>query len=209
MWQPLLIAFTTLFSIVDPVASIPTFLAMTHGYGPARRRQIAMKAVLVATIVLVLCALGGHAIFSFFGITMPAFKLAGGLLLFVVSFEMLHGQSSGVRQTQEEQKESGTKSELAVFPLAIPLLAGPGAIASVFILMDRASDWTAQLSVFGGIFLTMGAALAILSFAPQVIPYLGQIGINVMTRVMGLLLAAISMQFVIDAFREAFPRLMN
>lgn len=209
MWQPLLIAFTTLFSIVDPVASIPTFLAMTHGYGPQRRRQIARKAVLIATIVLVLCALGGHAIFSFFGITMPAFRLAGGLLLFVVSFEMLHGQSSGVRQTQEEQKESETKNELAVFPLAIPLLAGPGAIASVFILMDRAGDWAGQLSVFGGIFLTMGTALFTLSFAPQVIPYLGQIGINVMTRVMGLLLAAISMQFVIDAFREAFPRLMN
>lgn len=209
MLSTLLIAFTTLFTIVDPIASVPTFLAMTHGESLSRRRQTALKAVLIASVLLLLCGLGGHAIFEFFGITMPAFKLAGGLLLFVVSFQMLHAQHSRVRQTEEEEKEGATRQDVAVFPLAIPLLAGPGAIASVFILMERARDWQDILFVYSAIVLTMLLSFVILAFAPRVSPYLGTIGMNVLTRVMGLILAAISMQFVIDALLEAFPVLVG
>ncbi len=209
MLSTFLIAFSTLFTIVDPIASVPPFLAMTHGDTLARRRRIARKAVLIATVLLLLCGVGGHAIFEFFGITMPAFKLAGGLLLFVVSFQMLHAQHSRVRQTEEEQKESESREDVAVFPLAIPLLAGPGAMASVFILMERAKNWVDVGFVYLGIVLTMVLSLVILSFAPRVSPYLGTIGMNVMTRVMGLILAAISMQFVIDALLEAFPILLG
>lgn len=200
-----LIAFTTLFTIVDPIASVPPFLAMTNGESLHRRRQTAGKAVLIATVLLILCGLGGHAIFEFFGITLPAFKLAGGVLLFVVAFQMLHAQHSRVRQTEEEQHEGEIRDDIAVFPLAIPLLAGPGAIASVFILMERAKNWADIGFVYLAILLTMLASFIILAFAPRLSPYLGTIGMNVMTRVMGLILAAISMQFVIDAIHEAFP----
>lgn len=205
MFATLLIAFTTLFTIVDPVASVPSFLAMTQGESLSRRRRTARKAVLIASVLLLLCGFGGHAIFEFFGITMPAFKLAGGLLLFVVSFQMLHAQHSRIRQTEEEEKEGVERDDVAVFPLAIPLLAGPGAIASVFILMERAQVVEDIISVYVAILLTMAASFIILAFAPRVSPYLGTIGMNVMTRVMGLILAAISMQFVIDGLLQAFP----
>lgn len=209
MISTLLIAFTTLFTIVDPIASVPSFLSMTHGDSLRRRRQTARKAVIIATLLLLACGLGGHTIFEFFGITMPAFKLAGGLLLFVVSFQMLHAQHSRVRQTEEEEKEGVEREDVAVFPLAIPLLAGPGAIASVFILMERAKNWADLMSVYAAILITMGLSFVILAFAPRLSPYFGTIGMNVMTRVMGLILAAISMQFVIDGLIEAFPILVS
>lgn len=203
------IAFSTLFAIIDPIACIGPFLAITDGNQAHRRPQIARKASLVAAIILVICGLGGNYIFKFFGITIPALKLAGGLLLFVVSFEMLHAQQSRVRQTQEEQDEGVAREDVAVFPLAIPLLAGPGAIASVFILMERAHNWIEITMVYLSIIASMLGSYLTLYFAPRLSHFLGAIGINVLTRVMGLVLAAISMQFVIDALREAFPHLMG
>jgi multiple antibiotic resistance protein len=204
MLSLLLIAFPTLFAIVDPLACIGPFLAMTDGQHQRDRTKIALKAVTIATGILFVCAFGGNAVFKFFGITLPALKLAGGLLLFVVAFQMLHAQKSRSRETPQESAEAAVREDVATFPLAIPLLAGPGSIISVFILMEKAHDLEQVAAVYLSIVAVMASAFVILYFAQHLGKYLGAIGINLLTRTMGLVLAAISVQFIIDAIRQAF-----
>ncbi len=183
------------------------FLAMTAEEGAARRRKTALRATIVAGGILLAGAGAGHFIFSFYGITIPALKIAGGILLFFVAFDMLHARPSRSKATKEEQDEGSQKEDVAVFPLGIPLLAGPGSLVSVLMLADQANSAWKLVSLYLAIVVTAAVIFLTLSQAPRLFSLLGQIGINVLSRLMGLILAAIAIQFTIDGLLMALPGL--
>lgn len=203
----LFVAFSTLLTIVNPVGALGPFLAMTVGESVERRRQIAWRASLVSGGILAGCALAGAFIFRFYGITLPALKVAGGVLLFFVAFDMINARQSRTKQTAEEQSEGTMKEDIAVFPLAIPLLSGPGAIVSVFMLVDQAHTLPRQAALYAAIAITGFVVYLTLREAHRVVRVLGQIGMNVVSRLMGLVLAAIAVQFILDGVRAALPGL--
>lgn len=200
-----IVALSTLLTIVNPLGALGPFLAMTLSDDEPKRRSIALRACAVSGVVLAACALVGAFIFRFYGITLPALKITGGVLLFIVAFDMINARPSRSRQTAEEQSEGAVKEDIAVFPLAIPLLSGPGSIASVFILADKAGGWVHHIELYVAIGATLTVCYFLLSEAHRVVRVLGQIGINVLSRLMGLVLAAIAVQFVLDGVRAAFP----
>ncbi len=197
------VCFPSLFSIVDPIACVPVFLALVGGEHRASQRSIAMRASLTALIVLLLFAATGTAIFHFFGITIPAFKVAGGILLFTMALEMMRAKTSPVRNTPEETSEAQHKDDVAIVPIGIPLLSGPGAIATAMMWSARAQSMGEKAAVYASIVLVIGIALLALMFAPRVLRFFGKTGINVISRIMGLILAATAAQFVIDGVLEA------
>jgi multiple antibiotic resistance protein len=197
-----LVTFTSVLFIVDPIAVVPTYLVITQGQDAAQRRMTARRACVAATIILVTFALAGKGIFGLFGITMPAFRIAGGLILWLVAMDMLHGN----RSTQEgaaEIVEGQAKEDVAVTPLAMPMLAGPGAISTVMVLSGQARTTSQTIAVYASILLTSVVAWLTLRAGERLVARMGQTGIRVMTRIMGLLLAAIAVQFVITGVREA------
>ena len=201
-FQFALVTFTSVLFIVDPIAVVPTYLVITQGQTQAQRRLTAARACIAATILLVAFAVMGRAIFGLFGITMPAFRIAGGLILWLVAMDMLHG----ARSTQEgspEINEATVKDDVAITPLAMPMLAGPGAISTVMVLSGQARTPSQTIVVYGSILLALLTAWITLRAAERLVLRVGQTGIRVMTRLMGLLLAAIAVQFVITGVREA------
>lgn len=199
-----LLALTSVLFIVNPIAVIPTYLMITHKETSAQRAATARRACISAACILVAFALGGRQIFNLFGITIDAFRVAGGLILWVVAMDMLHG----VRRTQEstaEITEGSAKQDVALTPLAMPMLAGPGAISTVMVLSGQADSMLNKLAVFGAILVTMAVAWVVLRLGERVVLRMGETGIRVMTRIMGLLLAAIAVQFVITGARNALP----
>lgn len=203
----LVVAVSTLFTIVNPLGALGPFLAMTVGESKEKRCQTAGRASMVATGILAGCALAGAFIFSFYGITLPALKIAGGILLFFIAFDMINARPSRTKQTAEEQSEGVQKDDIAVFPLGIPLLSGPGSIVSVFMLTDQANTVARQLALYGAIVIIGLVAYVTLREAHRLVRILGQIGINVFSRLMGVVLAAIAIQFVIDGIKAALPGL--
>jgi multiple antibiotic resistance protein len=198
-----LVAFGSLFSIVDPFAAVPIFLALVGSQPRPAQSSTALRASATCFVVLTAFALGGGLIFSFFGITLPAFKITGGILLFGVGFEMMRAKRSATRGTSEEAREAETKEDVGVMPLGLPLLSGPGAIATVIVLVGKSSDIEQRVCLFVAI-----AAVSVISFltlrsAEFVARVLGKTGINVVERVMGLILAAVATQLVIDGVHEA------
>lgn len=191
-------SFLTLFVVVDPLGVAVIFLGLAGSRGPAERRQIALKATIVATGVLAAFALFGAALLSHLGITMDAFRVAGGLLLLKIAIDMVFAHVE--RETQEEKAESQRREDVSVFPLAIPLLAGPGALASVMIA-------SASGGIVGnGVVLTAIALIAVIAYlsllaADQLFRLLGQTGVNVVTRILGILLAALAIQYMADGAR--------
>ena len=197
-----LIPFTSILFIVDPVAVIPTYLVITQEETPAQRRRTAARACIAAALLLVVFGLAGRLIFRLFGITLPAFRIAGGLILWLVAMDMLRG----VRRTQEstpEIKEGREKEDVALTPLAMPMLAGPGAISTVMVLGGQAGAVSEHVVVYAAVVLTMFISWISLRVAERLLTTLGQTGIRVMTRIMGLLLAAVAVQFVITGVRDA------
>jgi len=197
-----LVTFTSVLFIVDPIAVIPTYLVITQGQTSEQRRATARRACVAAAVLLITFAAAGRGIFSLFGITMPAFRIAGGLILWVVAMDMLHG----TRSTQEgtaEISEGRAKEDVALTPLAMPMLAGPGAISTVMVLSGQARETPQLIAVYGSIVLTIVISWLTLRVGERLVMRMGQTGIRVMTRIMGLLLAAIAVQFVITGVREA------
>jgi multiple antibiotic resistance protein len=197
-----LVTFTSVLFIVDPIAVVPTYLVITQGQSAEQRRITARRACVAATILLVTFAAVGRGIFGLFGITMPAFRIAGGLILWLVAMDMLHGN----RSTQEgtaEIAEATYKEDVALTPLAMPMLAGPGAISTVMVLSGQAQTPPQAIAVYSSILLTAFICWLTLRAAEPLVQRMGQTGIRVMTRIMGLLLAAIAVQFVITGVREA------
>ena len=197
-----LVTFASVLFIVDPIAVVPTYLVITQGQSPEQRKITARRACVAAGLILVIFALAGGRIFGLFGITMPAFRIAGGLILWLVAMDMLHGN----RSTQEgvaEITEGQAKEDVAVTPLAMPMLAGPGAISTVMVLSGQARTTSQTVTVYVSIALTLLISWITLRLAERLVKRMGQTGIRVMTRIMGLLLAAIAVQFVITGVREA------
>lgn len=197
-----LVTLTSVLFIVDPIAVIPTYLVITQRETSAQRAVTARRACISAALILIAFALGGTAIFKLFGITIDAFRIAGGLILWVVAMDMLHGQ----RRTQEGQSEiieGQEKEDVALTPLAMPMLAGPGAISTIMVLAGQATSMPEKIAVHGSIVVTMLISWVVLRVGERVVIRMGQTGIRVMTRIMGLLLAAIAVQFVITGVRDA------
>ena len=193
-------AFVTLFVVVDPIGVAPIFAALTARDAPAERRRQAHHGVLLAAAVLLVFALGGEFVLALLGISLPAFRIAGGLLLLLLAIDMVMARQSGLRATTpDEEAEGARKSDIAVFPLAIPLIAGPGALTSVMLLMGSASgDLIAQMTVIAVLLVVLAISWVCLLLALKLVRHLGVTGINVITRVLGLLVAALAMQFMID-----------
>jgi multiple antibiotic resistance protein len=191
----LITAFVTMFVVIDPIGLAPLFVALTQGLSDKARRRIALRATLVATGVLLAFAAFGEALLAFVGISMPAFRVAGGVLLFLTALDMLFERRTKRREDQSEEEEFIDPS---VFPLAIPLIAGPGAIASVILLMGQRPGIEGTVMVLGVTALVL-ALVMILFLAGGVIERaLGKTGITVVTRLLGMLLAALAVQFVLD-----------
>ncbi|HEY2509622.1 MAG TPA: MarC family protein [Polyangiaceae bacterium] len=204
-----LLCFGSLMSIVDPFAALPIFLALTGTQDPKQRARTALVSTATCFTILTTFALAGTFIFSFFGITIPAFKIAGGILLFGVGLEMMRGKESETRTTAEEKVEAEAKEDIAIIPMGLPLLSGPGAIATVMVLVGKASGWPQRFGVYAAIVAVSVVTFLVLRSAEIVARMLGRTGINLIGRVMGLILAATSVQFVIDGAHEAFPKLLG
>ncbi|MEO5816559.1 MAG: MarC family protein [Gemmatimonadaceae bacterium] len=187
---------------MDPIAVVPTYLVITDGQTTQERQVTARRAAIAAAIILIAFAAAGSRIFGLFGITMPAFRIAGGLILWLVAMDMLRGN----RSTQEgaaEISEGQAKDDVAVTPLAMPMLAGPGAISTIMVLSGQARGTAQTVVVYAAIVVTLFLSWITLHLAERLVKRIGQTGIRVMTRIMGLLLAAIAVQFVITGIREA------
>lgn len=197
-----LVALSSIFFIVDPIATIPAFLVMTAGDAPEKRRRMARQAAWTCFGVLSAFALAGTLIFKVFGITLPALKIAGGLLLFFVAMEMLEARRSGTQEVEEERREGMEKEEIGIAPLGVPMLAGPGAISTAMVLMGQSKYWWQTLPVFVAIAVTALASYWILASADRVRGYLGETGIRILMRLMGLVLAAIAVQFVLNGLAD-------
>ncbi|MGH7627232.1 MAG: MarC family protein [Gemmatimonadaceae bacterium] len=197
-----LITFTSILFIVDPVALIPTYLAITQDETPEQRRRTAMRACIAATILLVVFGIAGRLIFRVFGITLPAFRIAGGLILWFVALDMLRGNRT-TQESSEEIAEGQVKEDVAITPLAMPMLAGPGAISTVMVLAGQARTIGQHVVVYLSVVLTAFLAWLSLRAGERLVVVLGQTGIRVMTRIMGLLLAAVATQFIITGVRDA------
>lgn len=197
-----LVALSAIFFIVDPIGVVPIFLAMTAGYSKEKIRRTALRACLVAGALMLFFALFGGVIFKVFGVSLGAFRVAGGILLLITALDMLRARAPETRTTVTEEQESAQKEDVALVPLAMPLLAGPGAIAAAMVLMSRGDTWVSAAPVLLAIVLTFTATYFVLRAAGFVQRVLKQSGVAVLERVMGLILAAIAVQFIADGARE-------
>jgi multiple antibiotic resistance protein len=203
LFQFALIAFTSIFVLVDPIAAVPTFLAMTGVCDRGKRRHMAVRAAWTCFFVLLTFALAGTVIFKLFGITLAAFKIAGGLILGLIGLDMLRAQRSATKETPSETEEGAGKEDPGIIPLGIPMLAGPGSISSVMVLMSQNSDWPHAAVVVCAIAAASAISFVVLAAADRVSGYLHETGIRILTRMMGLLLLAIAVQFVLNGLKDA------
>ena len=195
-----LIPLVSILFVVDPLAAVPAFLTMTVNDPAPMRRSMALRASIASSIILVVFAVAGASIFRLFGVTLPAFRIAGGIVLGISALEMLRADRPS-RETKEEIREGVDKVDISITPMAIPLLAGPGAISTVMVLTHQSDSWIAASPVFVGILLTGLATYVLLLFSANLQRVLGRTGIHVLSRVMGLVLAAIAVQFILDGLR--------
>lgn len=196
-------SFITFFIIVDPIVNVPLFRAFLSDLDQKTRQNMVKKAVIVAAVVLVIFTLVGNTIFHFLGIEMYSFRIAGGVILFIIAIEMLLGRRPGTKSSAVEEEESMRSEDLVVTPLAVPLLTGPGAITTGIVLFNTASGITDQVILFVVIGLVYLLSYFILSRSEKVFDSLGHTGTMVIVRIMGLLLAAIAIQFMITGIEEA------
>lgn len=200
----LVLIFTSILFIVDPFAAVPTFLAMTPRDSPQQRRQLARRGALTCAITLIAFALGGSVIFKVFGITIGAFKIAGGVLIGLNALDMVQARRSQQRETPAETAEGIQKDDIGILPLGVPMLAGPGAISTVMVLALGAKTVAATVAVYVSIMLTAIITYYVLAAATLVERRLGQTGMKILTRLMGLVLCAIAIQFILDGIKLSF-----
>lgn len=193
-----ILSFTSLLAIVNPLGAVPLYVALTAPYTPGHRAATLRRAIMTAFAVLVAFALAGTWILQFFGITRQAFQIAGGILFFAIGWDMLQARRSRVKTTEDEETESAQKDDVGIIPLGLPTLAGPGAITTVIALSGQAETLVDSAFVFAAIGAVLLICWLILTAAPFVTRRMGQTGMNVMTRLMGLLVMVIGAQFVIN-----------
>jgi multiple antibiotic resistance protein len=198
----ILFAFSSLFIIVDPLATIPAFVSMTPDDSVQDRQRMARLACTVMAVVLIVFAAAGRWIFKVLSITMPAFQVAASIVLMLVALDMLRAQRSRVHETREETAEGAHKTDIAVTPLAVPMLAGPGAISTVIVLQSKAVDVWEHVALFGCIIAVSIVSYLILRLAGRGAGWLSPIALRITTRIMGLLLAAVAIQFLLKALQD-------
>ncbi len=208
-----LVSLSAVFFVVDPFAAVPMFLAMTRADSIEKRRAMALRASIATFAILAVFSIAGAAIFKTLGISMGAFKVAGGVLLVLMAIDMIRTKPSPARITQGEVDEGTQKDDIAIVPLAMPLLAGPGSIATVVVLMGRArtgqGQWWQVAAVLGAIAVTSVASYLVLRAASRIDRVLGQSGMSILSRVAGILLAAIAIQFMLDGVHDSLPALLR
>jgi multiple antibiotic resistance protein len=197
--------FVLFFVVVEPVTLVPLFAAMTEGEDEPFRRRMALKAVCIAGLVLALFAVGGAAFLKIMGISIDAFRIAGGIMLFLIALEMVFARESGTRTTSQEKDEGRRRKDVSVFPLAFPFIAGPGALAIVLLTFGAARDDLAlSAGLFGAVIAVLAITYVLMRLTPLVMRVMGVTGGNVINRLSGVVLAALAVQFVITGMTNTF-----
>lgn len=201
----LLNTFVVLFIVIDPVGLAPMFIALTQGATPAYQRKMAFSGTLLASVMLLVFYFAGDALLSALSIGIPAFRIAGGMLLFLLAIDMVFARQSGLRSTTiREQREAETKQDISVFPLAFPLIAGPGALTTVLLMSSSAKGAFAFAGTLAVLLIVLGFTLLSLLHAARILQFLGETGTNVISRLFGLILAALAVQFILDGIHSSF-----
>jgi multiple antibiotic resistance protein len=198
----LLVAVSSIFFLVDPFAAIGTFLAITADEDARARKAMARKGAITCFVVLTSFALIGKFIFRMFGITLPAFEIAGGLILLLIGLDMLQAKRSPTQESSGETADAAAKDDAGIVPLGIPMLAGPGAISSVMVLIGQAGKWWEILAILGSIGFTAYVSYWVLASADRVRKVMGDTGIRILVRIMGLLLVALAVQFFVNGLTD-------
>lgn len=199
-------ALLGIFAIMNPVGNVPIFLSLTEGYDVDRQRKTARKAVLIAFLIIMIFLVLGHYIFQLFGITVSAFRVVGGILIFGIAYNLIQAKPSHAHAPREEEHEdSANKDDISVTPLATPLIAGPGTIATVMALAGGTSLIKDSISVFIAVVIVMAGTYVILYYSGFIGRHLGKTEMNVITRLMGLLLAIIAVQMAVSGLDKLFP----
>jgi multiple antibiotic resistance protein len=198
--------FVLFFVVVEPLTLVPVFAALTEGATPEFRRHVAWKAVLVAGGICTLFAIGGAQFLRFMGISLDAFRIGGGILLFLIALDMVFARISAARATTTtEEDESRHRQDISVFPLAFPLITGPGAMATVILAFgETGKSWIVYAGQFLAMLIVLAIALILMRLTTRVMRVLGVTGGNVVSRLSGVILAALAVQFIIDGLRGAF-----
>lgn len=205
MQEQLLSIFVTYFVVIDPIGIAPLFASLTRGGAPAYRKRMAIKGVAIATGILLFFALTGDLLLRLLGISIPAFRIAGGALLFILALDMVLARPSGMRNaTVREQEEAHFKDDISVFPLAFPLLSGPGALTTVLLTTSRAQASPMLFyGALGALLVVLGLTLLALLAAPRLLKLMGDTGAMVVDRLFGVILAALAAQYVVDGVRAS------
>ena len=192
------LALSSIFFLVDPFAALPTFLAVTTGADAQRRRKMAWKASVTAFVVLSAFAVVGQYIFKMFGITLPAFEIAGGIILLLIGLDMLAAKRSPTQESSEEAADAAHKEDAGIVPLGIPMLAGPGAITSVMVLVGQADTRLKMVAILASIAITAAICYLVLGNSDRVARAMGETGVRILVRIMGLLLVALAVQYFVN-----------
>jgi multiple antibiotic resistance protein len=205
MFRNAAVAFATFFATISPVDVAAMFASLTVGHTAAQRRTIATRGVLISTAILLICALFGDTLLSYLGISLAALRTAGGVLLLLIGIDMVFArESGGLSTTEDESKEAMSKPDISVFPLATPLIAGPGAMGASILLMADAGDSLAlQVSVIAALLSVLALTFLSLLSAGYIHRFLGITAVHVITRVFGVLLSALAVQFIFDGVAES------
>jgi len=202
----LLNTFVVLFIVIDPFGLAPMFLALTPGTLPAYQHKMAVNGTLLASAMLLVFYFVGDRLLAALGIGLPAFRIAGGALLFLLAIDMVFARQSGLRSTTiREQREAETKRDISVFPLAFPLIAGPGALTTVLLMSASAAGSFIFIGTLVVLLIVLAITLVSLLYAGRILRFLGETGANVISRLFGLILAALAVQFILDGIRASFP----
>ena len=206
-WAEYARVVTALLVITSPVSAIPYFLTVTHNRSVEAKREIARVSALTVALVLMATAVFGEYLLLAFGVSVASFRVGGGILLLLMAIDMLQADESRTRQTPEEVGEAEHKQEVAIIPLAIPLLAGPGAISTVVMFMQRATSWRDTVFMLCACVFVAGSVWVSFRLADRIGHVLGQTGINIITRIMGLMLAAVAVDFIAEGVVQLLPGL--
>ena len=198
-----ILCFSSLFALINPIGIVPIYLSITQDYNKRERDKIAIKAVLFSFLVLLLFALIGDFIFSFYNITIHGFRIAGGILLLKISFDMIESKRSRSRTTPSEELEAEEKNDIAYTPLSIPLIAGPGSIASIMILSSEAKNTIDKLTLFATLIIVLIMTFFIFKVSKNLSKNFGKLGLRILQRIMGLILMVISIEFILKGIKNS------
>ncbi len=203
-------AFVILFVVIDPVGIAPMFAGLTSSETEPERKKTALKGVCIAGLVLLLFTLAGESVLRHLGVHTASFSIAGGVLLFLLAIDMVLVRDSGLRSTTfREQAEAKTKTDISVFPLAIPMIAGPGSLTTILLLQDKGVYSIETVIILGVVFVVLVITYLMLVLAVKITNILGETGANVITRLFGIILAALATQFILNGLTQTFPGLVG